>query len=129
MASAAFDIELETVTTMLYTCEAAVYLDTSASQKETLKKYFISALVPISIVCKALWFVDSQQLDTDGQSIKEICQNLLKNMWFKIEYLKNMNKNQYIVKILCQVVVEKINKKFKQYLSVLDFHGILDDEL
>ena len=31
MACAAFDIELETVITMLYTCEAAVYLDTSAS--------------------------------------------------------------------------------------------------
>ena len=65
MVSAAFDVELETVAT-LYTCEAAVFLDTSASQKETLKKYLISALVPISSVCKALGFVDSQQLDTNG---------------------------------------------------------------
>ena len=129
MASAAFDVKLETVITMLYTCDAAVYLDTNASQKESLKKYLISALVPISTVCKALRFVDSQQLDTNGQSIEKICQNLLENMPFKIEYLKNMNKNQYVIKILHQVVVEKINKKLKQYISVSDFHGILDDEL
>ena len=114
---------------MLYTCEAAVYLDTSASQKETLKKYLISALVPISTVSKALRFVDSRQLDTNGQSIEEICRNLLENMLFKIKYLKNMNKNQYVIKILCQIVVEKINEKLKQYVSVPDFHGILDDEL
>ena len=106
-----------------------MYLDSSASQKETLKKYLISALVPISTMCKALGFVDSQQLDTNGQSVKEICQNLLENMLFKIKYLKNMNKNQYVIKILCQVVVEKTNKKLKQYISVLDFHAILDDEL
>ena len=50
MASAAFDVELETVITMLYTCEAAVYLDTSPSQKDKLKSrlYLISVLVPIS---------------------------------------------------------------------------------
>ena len=129
MASAAFDVELEIVITVLYTCEAAVYLDTSVSRKETLKKYLISALAPISTVCKALRFVDSQQLDTNGQSVKEVCQNLLKNMLFKIKYLKHMNKNQYVIKILHQVVVEKINKKLKQYISVLDFHGSLDDEL
>ena len=60
MASVVFDIELKSVITMLYTCEAAVYLDTSPSQKETLKTYLISALVPISTVCKVLRFVDSQ---------------------------------------------------------------------
>ena len=80
MTSAAFDVELESVITKLYTCEAAVYLDTSPSQKKTLKKYLISMLVPISTVCKALGFVDSQRLDTDGQSIEEIFQKLLGNM-------------------------------------------------
>ena len=129
MASAAFDIELESFITTLYTCEAAVYLDTSPSRKETLQKYLISALVPISTICNALRFVDSKELETHGESIKEICQKLLENMQFKIEYLKNMNKNEYVIKILHQVVVKKINLKLKQYVSVSDFHGVLDDEL
>ena len=50
-------------------------------------------------------------------------------MRFKIEYLKNRNKNKYVIKILRQVVVKKINPKLKQYVSVSDFHGVLDDEL
>ena len=80
MASAACDIELKSFITTLYTCEAAVYLDTSPSRKETLKKYLISALVPISTICKALGFVDSKELETHGESVKEICQKLLENM-------------------------------------------------
>ena len=129
-ASAKLDIELESYITILYTCEAAVYLDTMPSRKQTLKKYLISVSVPISIICKALEFIESEkELDTDGQAIEEICQKLLENIRIKIEYLKNRDKNEYIIKILCQVVVEKINPKLKQYMSVLDFHGVLDDEL
>ena len=86
-------------------------------------------LVPISSICKLLIFVDSKELETHGESIKEICQKLLENMQFKIEYLKNKSQNEYVIKILCQVVVEKINLKLKQYVSVSDFHGVLDDEL
>ena len=65
MASSAFDIELESFITMLYTCEAAVYLDTNPSRKEALKKYLISACVPISKICKALRLVESNELKTD----------------------------------------------------------------
>ena len=129
-ASAELDIELESFVTMLYTCEAAVYLDTMPSRKQMLKKYLISASVPISTIYKALGFTESEnELDTDGQAIEEICQKLLDNIRIKIEYLKNRNKNECVIKILCQVVVEKINPKLKQYMSVLDFHGVLDDEL
>ena len=70
-----------------------------------------------------------QQLDTEGESDKEICQNLLEHMRFKIEYLKNRNKNQDVNNILCTLIVEEINNKFKHYIHVSDFHGILDDEL
>ena len=70
-----------------------------------------------------------QQLDTEGESDKEICQNLLEQMQFKIEYLKNRNKNQDVINILCALIVKKINNKFKHYVHVSDFHGILDDEL
>ena len=130
MASAAFDIELESFITMLYTCEAAVYLDTSPSRKDTLKKYLVSALVPISTICKVLGFVDSEQLETHGESIEEICQKLLQNMRFKIEYLKSRNKNEHVIKSLRKVTVEKINPKLKQYINVSNFHGVLiDDEL
>ena len=38
-----------------------------------------------------------QQLDTEGESDEEICQNLLEHMRFKIEYLKNTNKNQDVI--------------------------------
>ena len=39
-----------------------------------------------------------QQLDTEGESDEEICQILLEHMRFKIEYLKNRNKNQDVIK-------------------------------
>ena len=80
MASATFDVELESFITTLYTCEAAVYLDTSPSRMDTLKKYLASALVPICTICKVLRFVNSEQLETHGESIEEICQKLLENM-------------------------------------------------
>ena len=69
-----------------------------------------------------------QQLDTEGESDEEICQNLLEHMQFKIEYLKNRNKNQDVINILHVLIVEKINNKFKHYVHVSDFHGILGDE-
>ena len=70
-----------------------------------------------------------QQLDTEGESDEKICQNLLEHMRFKIEYLKNRNKNQDVINILHALIVKKINNKFKHYVHVSDFHGILDDEL
>ena len=76
MASAVFDVELKSFITMLYTCEAAVYLDTSPNRKETLKKYLISTLVPISTICKVLRFVDSEELETHGELRK-----FAKNYW------------------------------------------------
>ena len=128
-ACAELDIELESFITMLYTCEAAIYLDTMPSRKQTLKKYLISASVLISTICKALGFIESEkELDTDGQAKEEICQRLLENIRIKIEYLKNRNNNEDVIKILHQVVVKKINPKLKQYVSVSDFHGVLDNE-
>ena len=129
MASAVFDIELQSFITTLYTCEAAVYLDTNPSRKEMLKKYLISACALISKICKALRFVESDQLNTDGQSMEENCQQLLENIRFQIEYLKNRNKNKYVINILRQVIVKKINPKLKQYITVSDFYGVLQDEL
>ena len=107
MASVAFDIELQSFITTLYTCEAAVYLVSNPSRKETLKKYLISACALISKLCKALGFVESDQLKTDGQSMEEICQQLLENIQFQIEYLKNRNKNEYVIYILQQVIAKK----------------------
>ena len=124
------DIELESFITMLYTCEGAVYLETMPSRKQTLKKYLISASVPISTICQALGFIESEmESNTDRQAVEAICQKLLENIRIKIEYLKNRNKNEYVIEILCQVVVKKINPKLKQYVSVSDFHGVLDNEL
>ena len=73
-------------------------------------------------------------IDTDAQQKLEFKLYLVIQLFnsiiqFKIEYLKNMNKNQYVIKFLHQVVVEKKNNKLKHYISVSDFHGILDDEL
>ena len=80
-ASAELDIELESFITMLYTCEAAIYLDTMPSRKHTLKKYLISASVPISTICKALGFIEpKKQSDINGQAIEEIFQKLLENI-------------------------------------------------
>ena len=51
-----------------------------------------------------------------------------RDLWLAQFYISHV-RCQYVIKILHQVVVEKINKKLKQYISVSDFHGILDDEL
>ena len=94
-ASAELDIELESFITMLYTCEAAIYLDAMPSRKHM----FLGFIEP------------KKQSDTNGQAI-------LENIRLKIKYLKNRNKNEYGIKILCQVVVEKINPKLKKYTCV-----------
>ena len=60
---------------------------------------------------------------------RKFAKTYLKNMGFKIEYLRNRNKNENVIKILHTVVVEKINVKLKKYISVSDLHGVLDDEL
>ena len=79
-----------------------------------LKKYLISVSVPVSTIHKALGFIESEkESDTDEQAIEEIRQKLLENIRLKIEYLKNRNKNEYVIKILCQGVVKKINPKLK----------------
>ena len=84
----------------------------------------------VSEPLKVLGFVDSEQLVIHGESIKEICQKLLENMQFKIEYLKSRNKNEHVIKILHKVIVEKINPKLKQYINLSNFHGVLiDNEL
>ena len=79
-ASGQLDIELESVITTLYTCQAAVYLDLNPSQKEILQKYLLSACVPISTISKALRFVESEEVDTEGQGVEEICQELLEKI-------------------------------------------------
>ena len=110
-ASAQLDIKLESVITTPYTCQAAVYLDPSPSQKETLQKYLLSACVHISTISKALGSVESEEVDTKGQAAEEICQELLEKIQIKIEYFKNRNKNNHVVKILHKFAVEKMNPK------------------
>ena len=83
MACSDINNELEKFITTLYTCESAVYLDASPMRKQTLKKYLLSVVMPISTIRKALGFNDS---------------------------------------------VEKINLKLKQYVSVSDFHCVLEDD-
>ena len=72
MACSDIAIELESFITTLYTCESAVYLDASPMRKQTLKKYLLSAVVPISTICKALGFNDSEQIQDDGP-VEEVC--------------------------------------------------------
>ena len=81
------DTELESVITTLYTCESAVCLDASPMRKQTLKKYLLSAIVPISTICKALGFNNSEQIHDDGP-VEEVCQVILENIRLKIESLK-----------------------------------------
>ena len=61
MPSAAFDVELESFITTLYTCEAAVYLDTSPSRKDTLKHIWFLCWYPspLFVKCSDLWTQNS----------------------------------------------------------------------
>ena len=113
MACSDINIGLESFITTLYTCESAVYLDSSPTRKQTLKKYLLSAIVPISIICKALGFNDSEQIQDDGP-VEEVCQLILENIRLKIEFLKGRTKNTYVIDLLHRIVVKKINPKFKK---------------
>ena len=128
-ASCDLDIQLEKFITMLYTCESTVYLDTILTRKQTLKKYLISATVPITTIVKALGFVEHQPLDTQGPIVEETCQKLLEDIRIKIEYLKYRKKNIKVTQILHRLVVDKIMPKLEQYIHVSDIHFLLDDSL
>ena len=128
MACSDIDIELESFITTLYTCESAVYLDGSPMRKQTLKKYLLSAIVPISKICKALGFNDSEQIQDDGP-VEEVCQLILENIRLKIEFLKGRRKNTYVIDLLHRIVVKKINPKLKKYVSVSDFHHVLENNI
>ena len=121
MACSDINIDLESFITTLYTCESAVYLDASPMRKQTLKKYLLSAAVPISTIHKVLGFNDSEKLHEDGP-VEEVCQVILENIRIKIEFLKGRNKNTYIAELLHRIVVEKINPELKKYVDVADFH-------
>ena len=127
MACSDTDIELESFITTLYTCESAVYVDVSPMRKQTLKKYLLSVVVPISTTCKALGFNDSEKIQEDGP-VEEVCLLILENIRLKIEFLKGRTKNTYIIDLLRRIVVKKINPKLKQYVSVFDFHCVLEND-
>ena len=44
------DVQLDTFIRTLYSCESAVYIDNNGGRKQTLKKYLISAAVPVSTI-------------------------------------------------------------------------------
>ena len=94
MACSNIDIELESFISTLYTCESAVYLDASPMRKQTLKKYLLSAVVPISTIYKALGFNNNEQRQDDGP-VEEVCQLILENIRLKIEFLKGRRKNTF----------------------------------
>ena len=128
MACSDINIVLESVITTLYTCESEVYLDASSMREQTLTKYLLSAIVPISTICEALGFNNSEQIQDDGP-VEEVCQVILENIRLKIEFLKGRTKNTNVIDLLCRIVVEKINPKLKKYVSVSDFHCILEDDI
>ena len=128
MACSNINIELESFITTLYTCEPAVYLDASPIRKETLKKHLLSVVVPISTICKALAFNNSEKIQEDGP-VEEVCQLILENIRLKIKFLKGRTKNTYVIDLLCRIVVKKINPKLKQYVSVSYFHCVLEDDV
>ena len=74
-ASAELDIELESFITTLYTCEAAVYLDTIPSRKQMLKKYLFLRVYQSQEYARLLDLLNQKRNHTDGQAIEEICQN------------------------------------------------------
>ena len=113
MACSDIDNELESFITTLYTCESAVYLDASPMGKQTLKKYLLSVVMPISTICKALGFNDSEKIQEDGP-LEEVCQLILENIKLKIKLLKGRTKNTFVIDLLRRIVVKKINLKLKQ---------------
>ena len=82
MACSDINIDLEGFITTLYTCESAVYLDANPMRKQTLKKYLLSAAVPISTICKALKFNDSKEIHDDGP-VEEVLKQSWKTLGLK----------------------------------------------
>ena len=83
-----------------------MYLDPNPSRKETLQKYLLSACVPISTISKALGFGESEEVDTEGQTMEEICQELLEKIRIKIEYLKNINKTIMLLRFCIKLMLK-----------------------
>ena len=127
MANSNIDIELDSLITTLYTCESTVYLDASLTRKQTLKKYLLSAVVPITTICNALGFNSCKEIQPDGP-IEEVCQLILEDIRLKIEFLKGRTKNTCVIDLLHRIVGEKINPKLKHYIKSSDFYGVLDGD-
>ena len=127
MASSDLDIELDNAISTLYTCQTAVYMDYSETRKQTLKKYLLSAVVPITTICNALGFKLSGEIQMD-ELVEEVCLLILENIRIKIEYLKSRYKNDYVSNLVCEIVMEKINPKLKKYITLTDFHPVFEDD-
>ena len=123
------DFQLDTFIRTLYSCESAVYIDNNGGRKQTLKKYLISAAVPISTIVQNLAFVQHEAVNVDLPTVEETCQKILEDIRLKIEYLKYRKMNQKVTDILCRVVVKKIKPKLNKYIDVTDIHSLLDDSL
>ena len=70
MASSDVDIELDNAISPLHTCQTVVYMDSSETRKQMLKKY-LSAVVPITSICNALGFKLSGEIQTD-EPVEEV---------------------------------------------------------
>ena len=127
MASSDLDIELDDPINTLYTRQTAVYMESSETRKQTLKKYLLSAAVPITTICNALRFKLSGEIQMD-EPVEEVCQLILENIRIKIEYLKSRYKNDYVSNLMHEIVMKKINPKLKKYITLTDFHFVFKDD-
>ena len=127
MASSNVDTELDDTISALYTCQTAVYMDSSETRKQTLKKYLLSTVVPITSICNALGFKLSGEIQTD-ELLEEVCQLILENLRIKTEYLKSRYKNDYVTNLMHEIVVEKINPKLQKYIILTDFCYVFEDD-
>ena len=87
------DVQLDTFIRTLYSCESAMYLDNNGGRKQTLKKYLVSAAVPISTIVQNLGFVQHEVVNMDLPTVEEMCQKILEDIRLKIEYLKYQKMN------------------------------------
>ena len=123
------DVHLDTFIRTLYSCKSAIYLDNNGGRKQTLKKYLISAVVPISTKVQNLRFIQHESVNMDLPTVEEMCQKILEDIRLKIKYLKYQKMNQKVTDILHRVVVKKIMPKLNKYIDVTDIHSLLDDSL
>ena len=65
-----------------------MYVDNNGGRKQTLKKYLISAAVPISTIVQSLGFIQHEAVNMDLPTVEEMCQKILEDIRLKIEYLK-----------------------------------------